>query len=188
MYAGSHDDVADIDPIIDNDRVAVRTSPFLFHVARPSASPDRQSRQRACRPTGQCRCGNGHHRLVTLTAMCRSPWTPTASPAGGSVNPTLTSNVRVAGSACAATSRTRPHRQVMDGSSASRTVISRIARSLTKQSTRHVENRVAPIVPGDTHDHLPGLERLLPALLQPPIQFPGHPPEGSSRTRAALGC
>ena len=69
--------------------------------------------------------------------------------------PTLTSKVRVTGSACGATSRTRPF-AVTDGSSVRMTLISG-RRRRPDHLRRHVEHGVAPVLAGDLEDHLPGL-------------------------------
>ena len=84
---------------------------------------------------------------------------PSRIASGGSLSPTLTSNVRVTGSACGATSRTRPVAVTL-GSSVSRTVICGIARRRAEQLRRHVEDGIAPALAGEPNDHLPRLHHL----------------------------
>ena len=73
--------------------------------------------------------------------------------------PTLTWKVRVAGSACGATSRTRPVartlRVVGEGD-----LHHRVARARPDELLGHVEHGVASALAGDLHDHLPGPDHL----------------------------
>ena len=84
---------------------------------------------------------------------------PSRIAADGWSRATLTSKVRVTGSACGATSLTRPV-AVAVGSSASLTAICDPAGAARSNLRRHVEHRVKPALPGDPDDHLPRLHDL----------------------------
>ena len=81
---------------------------------------------------------------------------PSRMSAGGSVRPTLTSNVPVMGSACGETSRTRPV-AVTPAASVRLTVISGIARRRPEQLSRHIEHGIAAACQRDPNDQLSGL-------------------------------
>ena len=78
---------------------------------------------------------------------------------GGSIRLTRTRKVRVIGSACGSTWRTRPM-AVTDGSSVRETTISGSAGAERIDLGRHVEHRVAPVLTGDLEDRLAGLHHL----------------------------
>ena len=70
----------------------------------------------------------------------------------------MTSKVRVAGSACAPTSRTRPVAS-MRGSSVRNTLISGSA-GAERITCAGTSNSVAPVLAREPHDHLPRLDDL----------------------------
>ena len=84
---------------------------------------------------------------------------PSRISGGGWERPTLTSKVRVVGSAWAATSRTRPV-ALMLGSSVRKTSIIGIGRRGADHLRRHVEHRVTPALARQPDDHLAGLHDL----------------------------
>ena len=84
---------------------------------------------------------------------------PSRMASGGSVMPTLTWKVRVAGSAWGATSRTRPV-ALTCGSSVRAISHHRVARAGPDELLGHVEDGVAPALARELHDHLPGTDHL----------------------------
>ena len=91
---------------------------------------------------GTCTPGGADSLMLPVTVD------PSASAWGGSMMPTLTWNVRVAASACGATSRTRPVART-DGSLVSAICTSGIARTRADELFGHVEDGVASALTRD---------------------------------------
>src|SRR5262245_40677525 len=107
LYACRHHDLTDVDAPGNCDQGLV-VSQYVdvanrYRVANGIDDPNRRMpmdlRQRACRDL------DGE---VRFTVCASGDGRPSRMAAGGSVSPTLTVKVRVTGSACGATSRTRP--------------------------------------------------------------------------------
>ena len=103
--------------------------------------------------------GDGDRRAARCRGWCPRRPCRAGRPGGGSVRPTLTRKVRVTGSACGATSRTRPWRLALgslgqgDGDLAS-------GQCRASQVGRDLEDGVAPIAPCELHDHPAGCDDL----------------------------
>ena len=159
LNAGGDDDIAGVEPVGDHDRTRIEAQ--QLDVAQRDGQlrriddPDR----RLAVQFGQCG-GRDRNHLVRLPGPLM-PFTvePSRIASGGSVRPTLTWKVRVTGSACGATSRTRPI-VVTLGIVGQAYRDLRIAWRGPQHLGGHVEHRVASTLPRELHDHLSRLHHL----------------------------